>query len=126
MCLLHAAMLHAGIGATHVNRFLTTLNIPAVNTHQVKKREREVGEVLESVAKHSCQRALWQERITAKGNDTSIAANNPTVNQADKNTTKIGISYDCGWQRRGGGRSHYSMTGVGHAFGLETKRQRRS
>ena len=42
--------------------------------------------------------------------------------EASSKNVDIGISYDCAWQRRGGGKAYNSMTGVGHAFGVTTKK----
>lgn len=54
-------MLDVGIGPTHVNSLLTSMNIPAVHENTLKRREREVGEHLETVAKWSCDEARKQE-----------------------------------------------------------------
>ena len=47
-------MLHAGIGPSHVNSLLTSINLPAVAENTLKAREREIGPVIEKVAKESC------------------------------------------------------------------------
>ena len=77
-------MLHAGIGPTHVNALLTSINLPPVGQNTLKAREREIGPAIESVAKKSCEEAIECER-------------------------KLGASYDMGWQKRGKG--HNSLTG---------------
>ncbi|XP_068684754.1 uncharacterized protein [Montipora foliosa] len=39
--------LHAGIGQTHINNVLSTLNVPTLNSVTFKLREREVGKAVE-------------------------------------------------------------------------------
>ena len=56
-------MLHAGIGPTHVNAILTSMNVPAVSENTLKAREREVGPVIENVAKRSCLEALKGKKV---------------------------------------------------------------
>ena len=43
--------LHAGIGNTHLNNLLSTMNIPTMNHRLFKKREREIGNVVENIAR---------------------------------------------------------------------------
>ena len=43
-------MLHAGIGFSHVSSFLMALNIPVVTSATQKKREQEIGDILEKAA----------------------------------------------------------------------------
>ena len=54
-------MLDAGIGPSQVNTLLSGMNIPPVCAKTLKGREREVGPVIESMAKRSCKRALEEE-----------------------------------------------------------------
>lgn len=54
--------LHAGIGQTHINNVLSTLNVPTLNSVTFKLREREVGKAVEKIAKGSCQNYLQMER----------------------------------------------------------------
>ena len=91
-------MLHAGIGPTHVNALLTSINIPAVGESTIKSREREVGPKIEEVAKESCVASLDQEKENWRQEST------------DKENVSIGVSYDMGWQKRGKG--HNSLTGI--------------
>jgi len=88
-------MIHAGIGVTHVNAFLTSVNIPPIDAKNMKRKEREIGPAIESLAKKSCTDALWEEREIS--ND------------------ELKLSYDMGWQKRG--RGFNSQTGVGHMIG---------
>lgn len=97
-------MLHAGIGPSHVNSLLTSINLPAVAENTLKAREREIGPVIEKVAKESCETALQVEKtkwISAGASDGS-------------ETVGIGASYDAGWQKRGKG--HNSFTGNSRIF----------
>lgn len=55
-------MIHAGIGNTHVNAFLTALGIPEIHHKTLKKMERLVGPIIESAAKDSCNRASLLEK----------------------------------------------------------------
>ena len=141
-CLSISGMLHAGIGASHVNMFLTTMNIPCPTRTTSKKREREVGMILETAAKRSCTIALRNECARARTSpiivdgacgETMVDAQLENRNEASQEFERgnqeassknvdIGISYDCAWQRRGGGKAYNSMTGVGHAFGVTTKK----
>ena len=54
--------LNAGIGETHLNTILTTMNIPNISRRTFKRREREVGLAVEQVAKKSCIEAVTQEK----------------------------------------------------------------
>ena len=57
--------LHTGVGNTHLNNLLSTLNVPAMNSSTFKNREREAGKAIELVAKKSCQQFLNLEREKA-------------------------------------------------------------
>ena len=54
-------MLHAGIGETHVNGLLSSLDSPLACHKTLKKSEREIGHVREVEAKSSCRRNLENE-----------------------------------------------------------------
>ena len=54
--------LHAGMGNTHLNNLLSTMNMPTINHHLFERREREVGNALENVAKDSCKINLNLEK----------------------------------------------------------------
>ena len=92
-------MLHAGIGPTHVNALLTSVNLPAVGESTLKAREREVGPAIEEVAKRSCLDALQAEKRYWTSKEVSD----------EPASVAIGASYDMGWQKRGKG--HNSLTG---------------
>ena len=97
-------MLHAGIGPTHVNAILTSMNVPAVSENTLKAREREVWPVIENVAKNSCLEALEREKSCWVSENIYQEPSSRNVNNI-----AIGVSYDMGWQKRGKG--HNSLTG---------------
>lgn len=101
--------LHTGVGNTHLNNLLSTLNVPAMNSSTFKNREREAGKAIELVAKNSCQQFLNLEREKAIEN-----GNKPDQN----NLVPIACSYDMGWQKRG--RGFNSKTGHAAVMGLST------
>ena len=47
--------LHTGLGNTHLDNLLATMNIPTMNNSTFKARERETGKAVEHVAKTSCK-----------------------------------------------------------------------
>lgn len=70
-------MLHAGVGETHLNDILTSLDVPAVCHKTVKKVERTVGKAMESCAARSCQATLALEcRLTQEKSTSSDSASN--------------------------------------------------
>lgn len=68
--------LHAGVGNTHLNNLLSTLNVPAMNSSTFKTREREAGKAIEQVAKNSCEQFLNRERDKAIENGNKPNENN--------------------------------------------------
>ena len=94
-------MINAGLGPSQVNTLMADMNIPPVCPKTLKRREREVGPAIESLAKRSCKRALEAEVKLSEGNG-------------------IRGSYDMGWQKRGAGKAYNSLSGVGHLVGSET------
>lgn len=60
-------MIHAGIGATHVNNFLGALNVPLVNSSTIKKKENEIGKKIFEVARESCQSNQKKEQLMSNG-----------------------------------------------------------
>ena len=98
------ASLHTGIGETHLNSILATMNIPTR-----KKREREVGPITEGVAKKSCEDVAIIEK-----NRAILTGAEPHENDL----IPISVSYDMGWQKRGKGFN--SNTGQAAVMGLDT------
>ena len=64
--------LHAGIRNTHLNNLLSTMNIPTMNHRLFKKREREIGNVVENIARESCNLDLNIEKVMAEQSSKSI------------------------------------------------------
>lgn len=62
--------LHAGIGQTQLNNFLSVLNIPSINSVLFKRREREIGNATEMVAKGSCTASLDIEKLAYENSKT--------------------------------------------------------
>lgn len=91
-------MLHAGIGPTHVNALLSSINLPAIGQNTLKAREREIGPAIEKVAVKSCEQALEVEKGYWRKGETEQDL-----------VVDIGVSYDMGWQKRGKG--HNNLTG---------------
>ena len=89
-------MLHAGIGPTHVNAILTSMNVPAVSESTLRSREWEVGPVIENVGKISCLEALEREK-------SCWVSENIYQEPSSRNVSNIAIgsSYDMGWQKWG-------------------------
>ena len=54
--------LNSGIGNTHVNKLLASLNIPEFNWNTYKTHEKEVGKFVEQMAQETCVRAAFEER----------------------------------------------------------------
>ena len=54
-------MLHAGVGETHVNNLLAAINVPFVHHKTLKRREREAGKGLESLAGKTMEDGLREE-----------------------------------------------------------------
>ena len=100
-------MLHAGIGPTHVNVILTSMNVPAVSENTLKAREREVGPVIENVAKSSCLEALEREESCWVSENIYQEPQEPSSRNV--NNIAIGALYDMDWQKRGKGQN--SLTG---------------
>ena len=109
--MLPIGMLHAGIGPSHVNSLLTSVNLPAVSENTLKAREREIGPVFEKVAKDSCGKAVEKEKSKWLGE--SLHSGKRASNEQQE-SVGIGASYDAGWQKRGKG--HNSLTGKPYSF----------
>ena len=101
--------LHAGIGQTHINNVLSTINIPTINSSTFKRREREVGKAIENVAKASCGDSVTKEKGQLL---------NQGIQPDEDNLVSVPISFDMGWQKRGKG--HNSHTGHAAVMSLTT------
>ena len=98
-------MIHAGMGPTHVNALLTTMNHPAISETALHDRQKEVGIAMEKVARQSCEDTAAAERqITADARNIS----NEELNNFDY--LDVAVSYDMMWLKRG--RAHNSLVGM--------------
>ena len=60
-------MIHAGMGATHVNNFLAGLNMPPVHSSTIRKKEKEIGKKIQEVAAESCKSVQIKEKDLSNG-----------------------------------------------------------
>ena len=93
-------MIHAGIGVTHVNAFLSTIDVPPVSSKMMKRRSEEAGPKIELVAQSSCEEARVEERRA----ELQKAGTSDEGQDVD-----ITVSYDMGWQKP---RGFNSQTGL--------------
>lgn len=84
--------LHTGIGITHLNNLLSTLNVPTINPVTFKSSERETGNAVEKVARKTCLENMALERKLAL-DDGATADSDGFVS--------VSCWYDMGWQKRG-------------------------
>ena len=101
--------LHAGIGQTHINNVLSTLNAPTLNSVTFKLGEREVGKAIEKTTRSSCLDCLTKEKEQALKNG---------IQSDENNLVPIPCSFDMGWQKRGKG--HNSPTGHAAVMSLSS------
>lgn len=101
--------LHAGIGQSHINNLLSTMNIPTMNSTIFKNKEREVGKAVEKIARASCQNSIERVREEAVRNG---------IECEEDNLIPVSCSFDMGWQKRGKG--HNSLTGQAAVMSLST------
>ena len=90
------ACLHTGIGQTHLNGVLSTMNIPTMSRACFKRREREAGCAVESVARATCQDVLDVEKnnavsIGAKPDENDLFLFHAHMTWAGKNVAKASI-----------------------------------
>ena len=62
-----AAMIHVGLGPTHIAETLSVMNIPPPTVRTLKKREREIGPTIEKSAKKSCADAVQKIEMEGDG-----------------------------------------------------------
>ena len=103
------ACLHTGVGQTHLDGILATMNIPTMSRASFKTREREAGTAVESIAKVTCQQIITSEKVHAISTGATPDENH---------LIPVPCSYDMGWQKRGKG--YNSNTGQGAVMGLHT------
>lgn len=61
-CLLFSGTIYAGMGCTHLNKLLSSLNIPRINSDLYKKYESDVGAAIEIFANETCKESVALER----------------------------------------------------------------
>ena len=93
-------------GPTALSNFKSTLNILPIHHKSLKRRERKIGKVVEKAAKESCIEKAKLERQFS------------SPDAGEDEIVDVGIGYDGAWQKRG--RAHNSLTGVGHAIGMNS------
>ena len=59
---MFVGMIDAGIGESHVNTFLSAMDVPSYSPQLMKKHERIVGPVIEEVAEESCIQSIRLEK----------------------------------------------------------------
>ena len=106
-----SGMLHAGIGETHLNNLLSTVNLPQISPRILKVREEEIGSAMQTFAKASVDSALMKEQELT----------NNAIHTGDR-IPGIEISSDAAWQKRGSQRSYNSLSGIASAIGKRTKK----
>lgn len=65
-------MIDAGIGPTHLNALITTMNIPSIHPTTLKRYEELVGPAIEEVAQKSCVDAALLEKVLTEYVHTKI------------------------------------------------------
>lgn len=56
-------MIHNGTGETSLNKWLSTVDLPPMESKLFKRHERIIGPLIELVAKESCSEAAAMERL---------------------------------------------------------------
>ena len=77
--------------------------LTSINFLLALEREREIGPMVEALAKESCKATKEKEIALSKETGSGIAA-----------------SYDAGWQRRGSGQTYNSLLGHSSLVGCRT------
>ncbi|XP_043285733.1 uncharacterized protein [Venturia canescens] len=115
--------LNDGMGSTHINKILASLNIPPFHLNSYKTHEIEVGTAVEEIARDSCIAATFMEReLSIQNIDKlknllpvhlnihflfpTLSEINPIIvnNIQDEDIVRIAASFDMGWTTRGTGR----------------------
>jgi len=64
--------MHAGAGATQLNKIFSSIDLPNMDDKLLKKHERIIGPIVEFVAKESCSEAAIAERTLTLENITEL------------------------------------------------------
>lgn len=98
-------MIDGGVGVSQLNVILSALDIPSLSTSTLKRYEKVVGSVIETVARNSCRQAIKVEKsltIAARnpqGPDdrgNSFESSNMIAEMDREEIVKIAASYDAG------------------------------
>ncbi|XP_011876984.1 PREDICTED: uncharacterized protein LOC105567056, partial [Vollenhovia emeryi] len=111
--------IHAGLGCESINKFLQVIDVPGMSSRTFKKHEREIGPVVEEIAKASCKEACNLERSLTLKNLNHLEKLFETNNNND-NIVRVFAAYDMGWSRRSNGRQYDSLNGYGSLIGKES------
>ncbi|XP_046555393.1 uncharacterized protein LOC124264681 [Haliotis rubra] len=107
-------MLHSGLGQTCVSNWLAAMNIPPLSDRTLKRREREMGPLIEEVARNSCQLGHGCLIGQNKGNVVSYGSQKNTC-RISENGSKNNITvpkHDCRYNWSGSAKSMESSLGV--------------
>ncbi|XP_034944360.1 uncharacterized protein [Chelonus insularis] len=133
-----SGVLNGGMGYTHLNKFLSALNIPEMHWNTFKTYEKEVGKAIEELGRDSCKRAVQEERELTIKNHEKLRKLLPSHFQrgyifpdvsaeqerrgaiSDDNVVRIAASFDMGWPTKGSGKSYDSLSGTGELIGYFT------
>ena len=103
-----SAMVHAGMGASSLNRYFASINLPPLSITTTKNREREFGPKIESLAKSSCEESIITEKELFGDVGNTLEPRNLTA------------SFDMGWQCKGRGKRYASRSGHAVVIGKES------
>ncbi|CAC5423768.1 unnamed protein product [Mytilus coruscus] len=101
--------LAAGIGETQLNNLLSTIKVYYIDHKSLKRRENEIGHIIEQNAKTSENNFLLEEAIGSlvigiKYRDADLEENRLDIG--------ISVSTDTCWQKKGSGRSYNSLSAI--------------
>lgn len=85
-------MINAGMGPSHVAKFLSGCNIPPISESTLRDKEKKLAPAIFDATEASCERAREEER--EKSFSTGLEGR-----------------FDAGWQKRGSGWNYNSNTG---------------
>ncbi|XP_043468802.1 uncharacterized protein LOC122502708 [Leptopilina heterotoma] len=135
--------LNGGMGNTHLNKILSSLNIPEFRWNNFKVHEKEVGIEAEKMAHASCLKAAKEERkltiekyeevkrlLPSNLNVEFMFPDIPNIPNlivenfkiSAENKVRIAASFDMGWFTRGTGRTYDSISGTGSLIGFFSKK----
>ncbi|KAF4514002.1 UNVERIFIED_CONTAM: hypothetical protein B566_EDAN018654 [Ephemera danica] len=124
---LALGMIDGGVGATHINSILSSLNVPTVAPSLLQRHENVVGPAIHTVATESCIQAAEYERSLTLADFGTEAGFTCRADSSEMFTTEtwenirhvipVTVSADMGWQKRGNGYKYDSQTGTSSLIG---------